>query len=181
MSEVKFVKVPQIDSSTVSIYELMKRCKIYQTATIFISTKIQMPERMFVSEYFTSAIKMISHLGIYWNDITIETDEYNVTSIIIKCDNIDENNIGLTIRIRETGMITTTFNTPDHPRVFEIEQDFVTTVANFVIPPTTDEYDKYISAYMMFFKTSIFEDAPQRRVDVRRIYKPSGSWKYVTE
>ena len=180
MSEVKFVKVPKIDSSTVPIDELMKRCKIYQTAVIFISTKIQMPERMFVSEYFTSAIKMISHLGIYWNDITIETDEYNVTSIIIKCNNIDYNNTVLIIRIRETGMITTTFNAPDHPRVIEIEQEFITTVANFIIPPTTDEYDKYISAYMMFFKTSIFEDAPQRRGDAR-IYKPSGSWKYVTE
>ncbi len=180
MSEAKFVKVPQMDSSTVLIDEIMKRYEIQQNATSFISTEIKMTERMYVSEYFMSAIKMISHLGIYWDDITIEKDKYNVTSIIIKCNTIDENNDGLTIRIRETGMITTTFDAPDHPRVFEIEQEFVTAVANFVIPPTTTEYDKYITAYMMFFKTPIFEAVMQRRGD-KRVYKPSGSWKYVTE
>jgi hypothetical protein len=180
MSEAKFVDVPKMDSSTILSDELMKRFEIYQNATDFISTKIEMPERIFVSEYFTSAIKMISHLGIHWNDITTETDEYNVTSIIIKCNKIDEKNTGLTIRIRETGMITTTFDTPDHPRVVEIEQEFVTTTTNFVIPPTTDEYDKYITAYMMFFNTSIFEEPLQRSCDAR-IYKPSGYWKYVTE
>ena len=180
MSEAKFVKVPQMDSSTVPIDEIMKRYDIQQNAINFILTKIKMPERMYVSEYFMSAIKMISHLGIHWDDITIEKDKYNVTSIFIKCNNIDENNTGLTFRIRETGMITTTFNAPDHPRVIEIEQEFVTTLANFVIPPTTTDYDKYISAYMMFFNKPIFETVMQCRGD-KRVYKPSGSWKYVTE
>lgn len=180
MSEAKFVDVPKMDSSTILSDELMKRYEIWHITTNFISTKIQMPERMFVSEYFMSAIKMISHLGITWNDITIEKDEYNVTSIIIKCNNIDKNNTGLTVRIRETGMITTTFDTPDHPRIIEIEQDFMTSAANFVIPPTTDEYDKYITAYMIFFNTHIFEE-PLQRSGHAKVYKPSGSWKYVTE
>jgi len=180
MSEAKFVEVPKMDSSTILSDELMERCEIWHSITNFISTKIQMPERMFVSEYFMSAIKMISHLGITWNNITIEKDEYNVTSIIIKCNIIDEKKTELTIRIRETGMVTTTFDAPDHPRVIEIEQEFVTSAANFVIPPTTDEYDKYITAYMMFFNTSIFEE-PLQRSGRAKVYKPNGSWKYVTE
>ena len=177
MSEAKFVDVPKMD---IPVDELMKRCEIRQNAIDFISTEIEMPQRLHVFEYFTSAIKMISHLGSYWNDITIEKDEYTVTSIIIKCDNIDKNNTGLIIRIRETGMITATFNAPAHPRIIEIEQEFVTTVANFVIPPTTTEYDKYITAYMMFFNTHIFEE-PLLRSGHAKVYKPSGSWKYVTE